>query len=99
MKLDHKGSVDCQTTINIGVAIMKDGCLSIKGGYTLLINVTPNKTSEDLLEKAVEKHSCFHKDVVQRNKKAFYQLLNADTNKMSTLPMSLSPLRGTKKKH
>lgn len=35
-------------------------------------------TSKDLLEKAVEKHSHFHKDVVHSNKKAFYQLLYAD---------------------
>ena len=75
LKLDCKGNVDCQTKINIGVMIMKDGRLSIKRGYSLPINVTPNITSEDLLEKAVEKHSRFHKDVVQSNKKAFYQLL------------------------
>ena len=52
---------------------------------------TPNITSEDLLEKAVEKHSRFHKDVVQSNKKAFYQLLYADKNKVSTLPGSDEP--------
>ena len=91
LKLDRKGNVDCQTKINIGVMIMKDGRLSIKRGYSLPINVTPNITSEDLLEKAVAKHSRFHKDVVQSNKKAFYQLLYADENKVSTL-------RGTKKK-
>ena len=71
--------------------IMKDGRLSIKRGYSLPINVTPNITSEDLLEKAVEKHSRFHKDVVQSNKKAFYQLLYADKNKVSTLPGSDEP--------
>ena len=71
--------------------IVKDGRLSIKRGYSLPINVTPNITSEDLLEKAVAKHSRFHKDVVHSNKKAFYQLLYADENKVSTL-------RGTKKK-
>ncbi|XP_068739213.1 uncharacterized protein [Montipora capricornis] len=71
--------------------IMKDGCLSIKRGYSLLINVTPNITSEDLLEKAVEKHSRFHKDVFQSNKKVFYQLLHADKNKVSTQPGSDEP--------
>ena len=91
LKLDRKGNVDCQTKINIGVMIMKDGRLSIKRGYSLPINVTPNITSEDLLEKAVEKHSRFHKDVVQSNKKAFYQLLYADKNKVSTLPDSDEP--------
>ena len=91
LKLDRKGNVDCQTKINIGVMIMKDGRLSIKRGYSLPINVTPNITSEDLLEKAVEKHSRFHKDVVQSNKKAFYQLLYADKNKVSTLPGSDEP--------
>ena len=30
-----KGNVDCQTKINIGVMIMKDGRLSIKRGYSL----------------------------------------------------------------
>ena len=87
MKLDSKGNLDCQTKINIGVMIMKDGRLSIKRGYTLPINVTPNITSEDLLEKAVEKQSRFHKEV-QSNKKAFYQLLYADKHKVSTLPGS-----------
>ena len=43
LKLDRKGSVDCQTKINIGVMIMKDGRLSIKRGYSLPINVTPNR--------------------------------------------------------
>ena len=66
--------------------IMKDGRLSIKRGYSLPINVTPNITSEELLEKAVEKQSRFHKDVVQSNMKAFYQLLYADKNKVNTLP-------------
>ena len=77
--------------INIGVMIMKDGHLSIKGGYSLPINVTPIITSKDLSEKAVAKHSRFHKDVVQSNKKAFYQLLYADKNKVSTLPGSDEP--------
>ena len=40
LKLDRKGNVDCQTKINIGVMIMKDGRLSIKRGYSLPINVT-----------------------------------------------------------
>ena len=80
LKLDRKGNVDCQTKINIGVMIMKDGRLSSKRGYSLPINVTPNITSEDLLEEAVEKHRRFHKEVVQSNKKAFYQLLYADFN-------------------
>ena len=52
LKLDRKGNVDCQTKINIGVMIMKDGRLSIKRGYSLPINVTPNITSEELLEKS-----------------------------------------------
>ena len=91
MKLDRKGNVDCQTKINIGVMIMKDGRLSIKRGYAHPISVTPNITSEDLLEKAVEKHSRFHKDVVQSNKKAFYHLLYTDKNKVSTLPGSDEP--------
>ena len=71
--------------------IMKDGRLSIKRGYSLPINVTPNITLKDLLEKAVAKHTHFHKDVVQSNKKAFYQLLYADKSKVSTLPGSDEP--------
>ena len=70
---------------------MKDGRLSIKRGYSLPINVTPNITPKDLLEKAVAKHTHFHKDVVQSNKKAFYQLLYADKSKVSTLPGSDEP--------
>lgn len=66
--------------------IKKDGHLSIKRGYSLLLNVVPDVTSEDLLEKAVEKHSRFHKDVVQSNNKAFCQLLYTDKSKVSTLP-------------
>ena len=83
MKLDNKGTVDCQVKINIGVMIMKDGRLSIKRGYSLPLNVTPDVTSEDLLEKAVEKHSRFHQDVVESNNR-----------KYSEYPS----LRGTKKK-
>ena len=45
LKLDRKGNIDCQTKINIGVMIMKDGRLLIKRGYSLPINVTPNITS------------------------------------------------------
>jgi len=33
LKLDRRGNVGCQTKINIGVMIMKDGRLSIKRGY------------------------------------------------------------------
>ena len=47
-KLRLEGNADCQTKINIGVMIMKEGRLSIKRGYSLLINVTPNITSEEL---------------------------------------------------
>ena len=47
VKLDRKGNVDCQTKINIGVMVMKDDRLSIKRGYSLPINVTPNITSEE----------------------------------------------------
>ena len=83
LKLHRKGNVDCQTKINIGVMIMKDGRLSSKRGYSLPINVTPNITSEDLLEKAVEKIAVFIK--------AFYRLLYADNNKVSTLPVSDEP--------
>ena len=69
--------------------IMKDGRLSIKRGYSLPINVTPNITSEDLLEKVVEKHSRFHKDVFESNKKAFYQLLYADFYQCTALPVTV----------
>ena len=48
LKFDCKGNVDCQTKINIGVMIMKDGRLSIKSGYSLPINVTSNITSAAL---------------------------------------------------
>ena len=100
LKLDRQGNVDCQTKIHIGVMIMKDGRLSNKKGYSLPINVTLNITYEGVLEKAVEKHSRFHKEVVQSNKKAFNQLLYAGKNKVSILPGSDEPftLRGTKKK-
>ena len=86
MKLDCKGNIDCQTKIKIGVMIMKHGRLSIKRGYTLPINVTPNITSEDPIGKAVEKHSGFHKAVIQSDKKAFHQVPYADKNKVGTLP-------------
>ena len=91
MKLDHKDNVDCEAKINIVVMTIKDGRLSIKRGYLLLLNVPTNITSEDLLGKAVEKHSRFHKDVIQSNKKVFYQLLYADKNRVSTLPGSDEP--------
>ena len=51
----------------------------------------PDVTSEDLLDKAVEKHSRFHKDVVESNNKALYQLLYADKSIVSSLPGSDEP--------
>ena len=59
LKLDRKGNVDCQTKINNGVMIMKDGRLSIERGYSLLINVTPNITYEELLEELTKKVCLF----------------------------------------
>ena len=56
-----KDNIDFWSKIKIGVMVKKDGRLSIKRGYSLLLNVVPGVTYEDLLEKAVEKHSCFIK--------------------------------------
>ena len=86
MKLSHKGNVDCEVKINIGLMTMRDGRLSIKRGYSLPLSLTADITAEDLLAKAVEKHSRFHKDVIQSNNKVFYQLLYADKNPVRTLP-------------
>ena len=78
-KKDESGSKPSATRSGIGASgLLTFAQFRARKEEDRMLNVTSNITSEDLLEKAVEKHSRFHKDVVQSNKKAFYQLLYAD---------------------
>ena len=59
--------------INIGIMVMKDGKLSIKRGATLPLSVLPDKDSEQLRPKAVEKHARFNNNLI--NSATMYRLL------------------------
>ena len=54
--------------------ILRDGGLIAKRGITLPITVRESIGAEELLEKAVEKHHRFNKDVVRSGSKVFYHL-------------------------
>ena len=79
---------DSEVKINIGVMILRDGGLIAKRGITLPITVRESIGAEELLEKAVEKHHRFNKDVVRSGNKVFYHLLYGDKNLVNTLPGS-----------
>ncbi len=69
--------------------IMKDGKLSIKRGATLPLTVTPSIGSQELLTKAVEKHTRFNQNLVDRTK--IYRLLYADNKEVTTIPGTEEP--------
>ena len=77
--------------IDIGVIVLKDGVLTMKRGSTLPVTVPQTIGPDDLLEKAVEKHSCYNKDVIRSTDKAFYRLLYPDKSVVHTLPGSNQP--------
>ena len=64
-----------EVKINISVIILRDGGLIAKRGITLPLTVRESIGAEELLEKAVEKHHRFNKDVVRSGNKVFYHLL------------------------
>lgn len=66
---------DSEVKINISVIILRDGGLIAKRGITLPLTVRESIGAEELLEKAVEKHHRFNKDVVRSGNKVFYHLL------------------------
>ena len=68
--------------------ILRDGGLIAKRGITLPITVRESIGAEELLEKAVEKHHRFNRDVVRSGSKVFYHLQygkkqNLDSSKKS----------------
>ena len=77
--------------IDIGVIVLKDGILLMKRGSTLPVTVPQTIGSDDLLEKAVEKHSRYNTDVIRSTDKAFYRLLYPDKSVVHTLPGSNQP--------
>ncbi|CAB3990968.1 Hypothetical predicted protein [Paramuricea clavata] len=78
-----------EVKINIGVMILKDGKLSIKRGATLPLTVAPSIGSEELLTKAVEKHTRFNQNLVDRAR--IYRLLYADYEEVTTIPGTEDP--------
>ena len=66
---------DSEVKINISVIILRDGGLIAKRGITLPLTVRESIGAEELLEKVVEKHHRFNKDVVRSGNKVFYHLL------------------------
>ena len=64
----------------------KEEALSVKRGVTLPLTVPTTITYDDLLNKAVEKHHRFNKDIIKQGNKTFYYLLYGDKNKANTLP-------------
>jgi hypothetical protein len=78
-----------EVKINIGVMILKDGKLSIKRGATLPLTVAPSIGSKELLTKAVEKHTRFNQNLVDRA--IIYRLLYADYEEVTTIPGTEDP--------
>lgn len=86
MKLDNKAGTSTEVKINIGIMAKKEEALSVKRGVTLPLTVPTTITYNDLLNKAVEKHHRFNKDIIKNGNKTFYCLLYGNKNKASTLP-------------
>ena len=89
-KLVHQPD-NSDVKINVGIMALKDGALTIKRGITLPLTVPHSIGADELLEKAVEKHFRFNKDVVTSSNTAFYHLLYGDKNLVSSLPGSEEP--------
>ena len=71
--------------ITVGVMTMKDGKLSVKRGATLPVTVPEVIASNDLLEKAVEKHSRFNNSLIKNYPKS-YRLVYGDTKEVKSIP-------------
>ena len=82
--------------INIGVLILKDGKLLLKRGTTLPLIVAPSIGSEELLAKAVKKHTGFNEQLFTQYK--VYRLLYADYKEVTTIPGSEEPFTLSKYK-
>ena len=87
-RLDKK---PCDVKINIGIMVKKEDELVIKRGATLPLTVADNISADDLLKKAVEKHTRFNKDVITSGDTTLYFLLFADKTMVENIPGSDEP--------
>ena len=71
--------------------IKKEDKLVVKRRKTLPVTVPENIAADDLLENAVEKHTCFNKDVTTSAGKTLYYLLFGDKTGVENLPGSNEP--------
>lgn len=71
--------------------VKKEDELVIKRGATLPLTVADNISADDLLKKAVEKHTRFNKDVVTSGDTTLYFLLFADKTMVENIPGSDEP--------
>ena len=78
-----------EVKINVGIMVMKDGKLSVKRGATLPLTVAPSAGPQQLLTKAIEKHSRFNNNLINRLRS--YRLLYADVKEVTTIPGSQEP--------
>ncbi len=88
VKVDKK---ICDVKVNIGIMIKKEDKLVVKRGATLPVTVPESIAADDLLEKAVEKHTRFNKDVITSEDKTLYYLLFGDKTRVENLPGSNEP--------
>ena len=95
-KVKLEANLPKEVKINIGVLILKDGKLSLKRGATLPLTVAPTIGSEELLAKAVKKHTRFNEQLFKRYK--VYRLLYADYKEVTTIPGSEEPFTLSKYK-
>ena len=95
-KVKLEANLPKEVKINIGVLILKDGKLSLKRVATLPLTVAPTIGSEELLAKAVKKHTRFNEQLFKRHK--VYRLLYADYKEVTTIPGSEEPFTLSKYK-
>lgn len=83
MKTQEKKPAEAK--INVGLMIMKDGKLYQKRCTTLPLTVPETISSDDLLKKAVEKHSRFNNTLITNSPES-YRLVYGDTKEVKTIP-------------
>ena len=89
-KAVSNNNTDVQVKVNVGIMTFKDGRLLPKRSTMLPLNVSDRVGSEELLEKAVEKHSRFNGHLISNNP-SLYKLLYGSTARVQeakTIPVS-----------
>lgn len=86
LKLHDKPGKSIEVKVNIGIMTKRDDALVVKRGVTLPVTVRTHINYDELIQKAVEKHHRFNKDIIKHDDKKFYYLLYSDKKKADTLP-------------